>query len=365
LRADATIEEGVLRAGSAIEASTERLCFGRAPFLSETAARVTLRALAAGDGGAQVAASAQAELDGLTVRVEGSRAEPLRVARLRLALLSNQLDLAKPLAMSGGSADLEDARLPDLRLLEPLVPAGSKLRLEGGALALHGHLDSAAERTAGALVFAARGARLSGDDVHLRADADATIAVRGKSALRGPLDLSGSHLSIERAQVSSAQGPDWWGRFEFPKAALDPDTKAVSLELRAECADTRPLRALFAVEGVPAFVATIFTMSGLQIGGDLRVAPGLFRLRDFDAHGRGASIRANYQARRADHGDTEKSGEALIKLGIATAGLDLNGGKPHVVLLGATSWFDKRVKESGDAAAKASSARAADPSAEK
>ncbi len=348
LRAQIAIEQGKLRPASLFEATTPHLRLDYAPggeghgaFSADGAARASLLVAPASEKRPE--GTVAAELTGLRLSVNDAGTAPFEAARIRLAVRTRQLDLAQPAAVSGAAADIDDARAPDLRIFDSFLPGGSKLHIEGGRAEAHGHLDSSDEASSGALELALHEARLRGADVRLRLDANATIAMRGAPASNGPIDLSGSHLVIERAQVEGHGGRDWWGRFELPKAAFDPGDKSLALDLRAEAADTRPVRALFAVEGVPAFVATIFTMPDLKISASLRTGPGRFALRGFDAHGGNASIQANYASR-----GEEKWGEALVKLGAATAGIDLQQGKPKVILIGATSWFEDRVKKEHD-----------------
>jgi hypothetical protein len=338
IKLDVVVQQGKVTSASAIEASTAHLRAGKAPFQADSAVRVSLHSSA--KQGSRPQADAEVELSGLRVAVDKSGAPPLTAKRIRLAVRTLQLDLTKSLAINSAAADVDDLKIPELQLLSALLPPDSKVKIEGGSVDLNGHLDSSAESASGAMVLGAHGARVHAADVQLKADAGLTLAIRGRAANDGPLDISGTHLEIEHASVSGAGGDDWFGHFQFPKAAFDLTEKSVTLDVTARCLDSRPLRALFAVEGVPAFVATFFTMKGLEAKASLHAGKDSIRLTDLDMHGAGASIRANYLTE-----GKKTRGEALVRVGIATAGLDLDDGKHSVVLAGATSWFEGRTKK--------------------
>jgi hypothetical protein len=338
LKLNAVVEQGKLSPASEVDISTPHLHAAKSPFQADSAVRLSLHSSA--KQGTRPQADAELELSGLSVGVDKSNAPPLTAKRVRLAVRTLQLDLSKTLAINSAAADIDDLKIPELRLLSAMLPADSKLKIEGGSAELHGHLDSSIESANGEVWLGAHAARFHAADVQLKADARLTVSVRGRAANEGPLDLSGTHLEIDHASVSGAGGEDWFGHFQFPKAALDLTERSVTLEVNARCLDSRPLRALFAVEGVPGFVATFFTMKGLEAKASLHAGKDSIRLTDLDVHGQGASIRANYLVE-----GEKKRGEALVRVGFATAGLDLDDGKRSVVLAGATSWFEGRTKE--------------------
>ena len=343
LALDVRVEGGVLQAASTAAASTAHLHFATPTVRLDSAASA---ALAVGEvgapgsaGAAPLEAVATGELSSLTLSLRRSNAAPLQARSLRAAISSAQRDLSRGLAWSGLSLDLDAVRAPDLRLLQDLLPGDAKVRIEGGAAEAHGHFEVSRSSAHGTLAFSAHDARVSSGGTHLRWDALGEARLRGRDATSGALDLSTSHVEIEKAQAAGGQGPAWWGRFELPRASVDPAAKSAALELSGQCLDARPLRALFDAEGVPGFVASFFVMPHFEVKGGLRVSPGQLELTDLDARGQGAEIRANYQSRQG-----AVLGEALITLGVATAALDLDGGRAHVILAGARSFFEKRQK---------------------
>jgi hypothetical protein len=330
------IDHGVLGAGSAALLTLPRLDAERSGLLANTAVRcaVTVNPLASPAGLSQ--ASAAVELSALTLSLHHSSNQLADISSLRVIVESTQLDLARPLEWSSLSANIERARAPELARFQPLLPTGFPLQLTGGAAQARATLEATPDNAQGKLVFSIGDASVKGDKPGARWSANGEVRLREHKPA-GPFDLSGSLLTAERTQESKSPGPRWWGRLEFPRALVNTGS-TTAFTLRGACLDASPLLPLLEAQGVPGFVAGLFKMPGLTFGGSLLLGARRLAVTGLKAQGGGASFLANYNAE-----NEEKRGEAFITLGHTAFGLDLDGGRAHVILVDATSWYQDRL----------------------
>jgi len=155
----------------------------------------------------------------------------------------------------------------------------------------------------------------------------------------GAVDLSGTTLALDG--VDTEEEPkthDWWAKVTLHSATLsnarEPRFRGF---IDATARDASPAVAIVAGNtGVPVWLAKVFGMKDLHAHAELRTAPGAFDLLSGEAKGEGsASIRADYVKR---FGMT--NGAVIAELGPLAAGVKL-GDESGLVLLGASSWFDR------------------------
>ncbi len=156
----------------------------------------------------------------------------------------------------------------------------------------------------------------------------------------GAVDLSGTMLAFD--EVATEQEPktrDWWAKVTLHKATLsnarEPRFHGF---IDATARDAEPAVTIVAGNtAVPMWLAKVFGMHDLHAHAELRIAPGAFDVLSAEAKGNdAASIRADYVKR---FGMT--NGAVLAELGPLAAGVKL-GDESGLVLLGATSWFERQ-----------------------
>jgi hypothetical protein len=332
LLVDLRVDRGKVSPGSALEVRSPQIGLEFWRLRAQGEAALALRI-------PDTQGSLALELLSFSLAPLGSFPMPMRAKRARLEVTSDSLDLTRPLSWRSIVADLEGGALPDLQILEALLPPRSGVRIEGGQAWLSGHVEATPQASQGRIDFAAHEATVSAAGTRLRA------SLHGRARLRpkGPhtLDLSDSKVSIDHVNLlHSSNAPDWWGDFRIPSALLDVEAKTLSLKMKGECRDARPLAGLFSAQGVPDFISNIFSMEGLHASGGLRVAPDELALLDVRAEGNGAQIRANYRSR-----GRAKRGAALFSAHGLSAGIDLDGGNSSIVLLNPVSWYGQRLHD--------------------
>jgi hypothetical protein len=155
----------------------------------------------------------------------------------------------------------------------------------------------------------------------------------------GAVDLSGTTLALD--DVATEEEPktrDWWARVTLHEATLsDAREPRFHAFIDATARDAMPAVAIVAGNtGVPEWLAKVFAMHNLHAHAELRTAPGALDLLGAEAKGDGsASLRADYVKR---FGMT--NGAVVAELGPLAVGVKL-GDESGLVLLGASSWFDR------------------------
>jgi hypothetical protein len=332
LLVDLLVDRGKVSPGSALDVRSPRMSLQFWRLRAEGEAALALRT-------ADAQASLALELLSFSLAPFETFPMPMRARRARLEVTGDRLDLTRALSWRSFVADLEGGAVPDLQVLEPLLPRGSGVRIESGQASLSGHIEGTPHASHGRIDFAAHEATGSAAGERLRASLHGQARLRAKGL--GSLDLSGSKVSIDHVNLLHASNaPDWWGRFRFPAALLDPEAQTLVLQVTGDCRDARPLAGLFSAQGVPGFVSNIFSMEGLHVSAAVRVAPDAFALLDLRAAGNGAEIRANYRSR-----GKAKRGAALLSARGLSAGIDLDDGNSSLVLLDLDSWYARRLHD--------------------
>ena len=151
-------------------------------------------------------------------------------------------------------------------------------------------------------------------------------------AERERLDLSGSHIALERVRSTGVRNDsrDWWGRFDIPRGEI---SRSFSARVRARCRDARPLFTIFSVE-LPAWTRGLQTLEGLTATADVRLGKALVEIRALDAKGGSFHIEGRYR-----EASGVKRGAFLIDTGPLNVGVAIAEGKTSLKLIGAREWF--------------------------
>jgi hypothetical protein len=324
------VDHGSVAAGSTLDVSSPRMSVELWRLRAEGGAAIAVRVPGA-------SGSLSVEMPSLSVAPIGASRPPMHVQRARLEVKSDRLDLTTPLYWRSFVADLEGGALPDLRIIQALLPQDSGLLIESGQASLSGQMAGTPNAAHGHIDFAVHQATASASRERLRASVkgEARISVDGL----GALSFSGSEVSIDHVNLLRASNaPDWWGRFQVPSAQVDAGAGTVLLKMTGECRDARPLAGFLSAHGVPGFVRGAFSMDGLRMSGTVRVAPDEIALLDLRAVGKSAWVRANYRSR-----GQAKRGAALVSTHGITTGINLNDGNVNLVPFNPGSWYEHRL----------------------
>jgi len=237
-----------------------------------------------------------------------------------------------------------DLRGGTVRNAQPFVELQSKiLRVLSGRGTFAAHLSGPPRRLRGFLQAELKNGLVLVQGRTIRAELVLGAKVRALDPLDGA-DLAGSQLEVLDGQLVFDNGqadaaPGWWGRFELPRAqvrfAPQGNEPMLDADLAARCRDARPLVGLFARQAeLPRFVASLFSMNGLEVRGSASLGPQLFALRGLAAEGEGAKIQAVYRLR-----GEEKRGAAYLSVGPLSVSLGVEGDNKSVHILSPGSWF--------------------------
>ena len=168
----------------------------------------------------------------------------------------------------------------------------------------------------------------------LHGDADLRLLIPRWNLTSGPLEVSGSRLSLKNVRSSgSDESRRWWGRFDVPSGKIGPTTSGA---IEVESRDARPLLALFAAD-LPEWTRGLVKLDNFTATAAVDFGPSLTRVRGLDARGGTYRVQGHYRREKAD-----REGAFLIESGVLSVGLELERHATTVRFLGAKHWFEEQ-----------------------
>jgi hypothetical protein len=226
-----------------------------------------------------------------------------------------------------------DAGFERLASLQYLARPAGDARLEDGAGS--GTIRAAIERgiAKGEIRFGVRVGTVRLRDLTLHGNADLRLLIPRWNLVSGPLEVSGSRLTLSDVRSSgSDESRRWWGRFDVRSGAIGKTTSAA---IQAATRDARPLLALCSAE-LPAWTRGLVNLDDFTATATVDAGPSLTRVRDLDARGGSFHVQGHYLRRNAS-----REGAFLIESGSLSLGLELAQDATTIRLLGAKRWFDE------------------------
>jgi hypothetical protein len=234
---------------------------------------------------------------------------------------------------------------PDLRRFDAYLDKDATTTLRGGGAHAHGSLRASlvTRRATGHLAVAADGVAVHTKSDDVRGSAAGDVVLVGLDLDSGKADLSGSHFGARDVVLASTPSqPPWWGNVELSSSHLSFGELLFRTKLAMQAKDGRPLL----VQAVPAWMANLIGLDGLQ--GEAAVAVGASRLdvTGFHIKGQGGDVRGELHQRGAS-----SRGMALAEAGLLVVGVELQNGSTSVKLVGAKDWYEHATTPAAPAAA--------------
>ena len=280
-------------------------------------------------------------IDAIRISAPERDVAPAIVKSLRLTLQTRMVDHSVLPTDMDVKVDLRDVAVPDLRLLNVLMPKGGGLRFAAGSTTARASLEAGANRANGT-------ARISMKTHHFAMRAgDATI--RGRVVAQAhasdiELRTSRAHLNasveIQDATASPGSQKPWWGKIELSSGRLRfAPAFSWTSAVRADVLDVRPLFDRIAHGlNVPAWTRTLGNVQNLRLTGRLSAGPSQVSLHDVEARSGAYHVRA---VARRSHQRTKAA--ILVALGAISVGIGVNGDDKDLVIIGAPSWFQTQL----------------------
>jgi hypothetical protein len=193
----------------------------------------------------------------------------------------------------------------------------------------------------GSIRAAVKGAAVQLYKYNLQGDADIFLQIPNWNLVSGPIDISGTRVSLSDARVFGSKEPRWSGRFDIPTGKIGVTTTAT---VQAKTRDARPLLAVLGVD-LPPWTRGLINLDDFTASARVLLAPATVRVRQLEAAGGTFHIQGFYVREK---GATD--GALLIESGILSVGVEIDGPKAKVRPLFAKQWFAKLVG-AGDHAA--------------
>ncbi|WP_394822211.1 hypothetical protein [Pendulispora albinea] len=239
---------------------------------------------------------------------------------------------------------IRDARIPDLRSLQTILPGDGIVAIESGAAHLSADLAMAGDRNVahGTADLALSRSRLRLNETHFAGDfrviARAHTTGAAGSVFGGPiLDLSGSRVQMRHVEVTHAttEASHWYGDAMLPGAIfrIAPEPR-LDARILLDARDANPLLAILLRDGPPKILGELAKMPRLVAAGRLILAPQHFALRRLDARGGDLAVRGLY-AVKGEH----RRGAFIVEKGVLSAGIRLDDEGAGVRLFGLDDWL--------------------------
>jgi hypothetical protein len=284
-------------------------------------------------------------LENVVGRVGDPNSRDMVADAIELDFSARELDTKHPRL---GSIDahlvVDNAVLPDARVLQAFIPAREGLRVASGTARASGDVTLSSSTHTGTGVIEVdidRGA-LGLHETELAGDFAIRARVRGFAPESGSIDLTGSTLTMTNVRVdhAAAETDHWRGEIMLQTAKLrledGPDAKDAVPRLdgivRLDADDARPLLGVLLRDSVPGFVTSLVAMPRLRGVARLRVSPRVVLLSDVTAAGGDVALRGSYGLY-----DNERRGAFIVEKGPFSVGLDLDkhGVRPRFFNLAA------------------------------
>jgi len=264
----------------------------------------------------------------------------VRAGAVEGTLAGGPVDLAALEPPRWAALDVRRGRVDDARRLAAQVLGDDRVRAGRGWFSAH--LEGPLHRLGGRARVAFAQLQIAARGLEIRGESRADLRIAGLDPWRGA-NLAGTRVSVDAGRLVPDQeiGPGWWGRAVLTSARLRFHPFRVDAEMEAQCRDARPIVGVYAhLKELPGFLNSLFGMDGLFVRASAHAGRGWFLLRQLDAEGNGASIRATLR-----HDARGQRGAALLTAHGIPVALDLDGGSSSLHIFGPGDFFADRQRE--------------------
>lgn len=283
----------------------------------------------------------EADLGRFDLSWRGGPQKYVRGTGLDLVVTAPVLFLGAPFEMPELEVeiDLPESEVPDFTVYNPMLPAGADLRLTAGRGSLAGHasFDTASATGQAEMTLHATGLSARYGTTDLTGDFQLRTRIPRMQLRERRFDLAGSRMDIERAVVAGEPMEDaWWMRVELPRARLElGEAPSLDARVRAALRDSSPLTAyLESKKKILRWVDRALTVKDVEMAGDLRAQPGLYRLGDLTVTGRHLEILGELRV-----GERQHAGLFHLELGPLSVGFEMVNGQRDLKVFGSREWF--------------------------
>lgn len=279
----------------------------------------------------------------------GARGAPdLPAARIegpQVLMRSNTTDLAEPWNMDRAKLELRGIRVPDFRLLNPLLDTQL---FEGGNAKAKVEAEIAPDGSAsGRAAIDVTNMKLALDDFTLHMTGKITSGLRQPKANVPNGRLVEPRVKLEHLALVSGEDGTKGGRLQadtnvIPYEDLRPT--AIVATVRASFDEAEPvLHALgIAKGGVPGFAAKLLDLSNLQVVADVRRTSDLFEVQVRQASTNAMAARGTWQSR----GDRQRAAFLLVS-DLLDVGVAKDGDSTDFEMFADEDWLVHRLRELG------------------
>jgi hypothetical protein len=262
-------------------------------------------------------------------------------------LASSDVDLTQvdsvdaQLVLSGG-------RVPSLAALNQFIPPGAGVRLSEGQGEVEGKLalDSGSERGRGELDLTAN-AVVKNRSAMVKGLLKVHGEVKSLDLKTGALDLSGSTVAIEEATLT-APGRSWplWVKAVADSCVRTPKGKVEwSTTFTVGASNLEPLLAIVSANlPLPKALGILTNSPNVKAQADLVVREDGIDLPRLSLNSQTVRAQGAMALRQVSEADERLQpwGNALVKAGVFSAGVQLDGPKISLVLFGLDKWAEAK-----------------------
>lgn len=279
----------------------------------------------------------------LELREDGGKNPVLVGPTLKLLAQSTGRDLAKGFHLDV-VLDLPEAKAKDLSFLNTFIPDRAGARIVAGAGTVAGNMELSTRTQHGRGV-----ADVRTEKVVLASKGGAKMSAALKSHVQmvdfnmqtGALDLSGSHVVLEKGmvEVGTKKYTNYWFNISTAKFKLRPRTPSLDATIAVHVKNLQPILAVMGTFVAVPWAAKAFSnIADVRLTSNLDVDGNEMRIRDLTADSGMLHLRGDLDLRMGKKGQ-EPFGAMQVEFGELAAGIAMEGGKSEVKLFGVNAWF--------------------------
>jgi hypothetical protein len=294
-------------------------------------------------GSYQVSANAPAEgpaawlahVTPLELQFAGESSAVIEGADLQIRATTDAIDVSLPAPSVDVHTELSTAKVPNLRIVNRLLSASSKLHVDGGMALIGAQFvaNTGTGRAMGDLVVNAENLSAHYRDLHFggRSNADAHLATVLQNS--GNLDVTSARIDVRNAffRDSNAGVSGWWCRAETNDAKFRAEHRTpVEVTWSAQLQNATPILAFSKrTPAVPGWITRL--LAGGQVGasGHLKAGSAFVELSHLKARTGLLRLEGDFRQR-----GSAQSGVFRVSAGPLSVGIEIKNDETHVILLG-------------------------------
>jgi hypothetical protein len=284
---------------------------------------------------------------------DGAGAPYIRGRKLKLTVLSTDVDLATPVSDLRAVVDMPDAEVPDLAVYNEYLPPDTGVAILSGSGRIRSHmeLDAVADTARGEVVLTSGALRGRFQELELAGKLKVRAVVASPDLEARRFDLAGTRIELDDVsyrEVGDSIGETgetgepaagWWARLGLTEGTMTVGRPlALTSSVKAEMKDSDFLLTLFAQrKSYLSWFKGLLSVENVLAEGNIRLGNGAVEVAPLRVTGGKLDLRSRMRFSR-----DSKSGDLFLRWGRFSTGIELRDGKRDFKLIRPEEWYESR-----------------------